>query len=217
MVKRKKKKKVTSSASKKLEVGKKILQESKQLLKIRKAQIVETKKKLTQMGAKNIGARVNVDIFEIAGDIKDFKELEDFMDVFIPSLTAADVALLAAQYTEDKMNMVKILKDPAYQANLFGLLDAIDETDGGAVKVFNNYNNEKINPLTEFIKDTGYKMPKNITTFQNQITAFREHFRLTRKWTKPLYEYRETKEEKEAERKKVEALNNPETWRWGKK
>jgi len=195
----KKKKKVISSPSKKLEVGKKILKATKLHLKKRKAQIAETKKNLAQMtqedagkGLENIDKPVNVNIFEIARGIKDFKQLEDFIDIYIPALTAADVAVLAAQHAEDKWNIIKILKDPAYHGSIFMLLDAIDKTDGGAVKVFNEYNNKKTNPVTEFIKDTSYKMPRTITTFQNQLTAFREYFGLKRK-KKKVPHYREPK------------------------
>ena len=188
MVKKKKKKVILSALNKKQEVGKKLLKVAKLQLKKRKAQIAETKKNLAQMtqedagkGLENINKPVNVNVFEIAKDIRDFKQLEDFIDIYIPALTAADVAVLAAQHAEDKWNIIKILKDPDFHGSIFMLLDAIDKTDGGAVKVFNDYNNKKTNPVTEFIKDTSYKMPRTITTFQNQLTAFRAHFGLTRK------------------------------------
>ena len=209
MVKKKKKKKVILLTSKKkLKVSKKIFQGSKQLLKKRKAQIVEAKKNLAQMmeedagkGLEDINTPVNVNVFEIAKDIRDFKQLEDFIDIYIPALTAADVAVLAAQHAEDKWNIIKILKDPDFHGSIFMLLDAIDKTDGGAVKVFNDYNNKKTNPVTEFIKDTSYKMPRTITTFQNQLTAFKDHFGLTRK-KKNHYMNTEKQKQKKKQKKK---------------
>ena len=200
MVKKKKKKKVILLTSKKkLEVSKKIFQRSKQLLKKRKAQIVEAKKNLAQMmeedagkGLEDINTPVNVNVFEIARGIKDFKQLEDFIDIYIPALTATDIAVLAAQHAEDKWNIVKILKDPDYQSLVFILLDEIDKTDGGAVKVFNDYKNNITNALTVFIKDTSYKIPEKIKTFQNHLTLFREHFGLTRK-KKKVPHYKEPK------------------------
>ena len=199
MVKKKKKKVILSALNKKQEVGKKLLKVAKLQLKKRKAQIAETKKNLAQMtqedagkGLENIDKPVNVNIFEIARGIKDFKQLEDFIDIYIPALTATDIAVLAAQHAEDKWNIVKILKDPDYQSLVFILLDEIDKTDGGAVKVFNDYKNNITNALTVFIKDTSYKIPEKIKTFQNHLTLFREHFGLTRK-KKKVPHYKEPK------------------------
>ncbi len=36
------------------------------------------------------------------------------------------------------------------------------------------------NPLTEFIKDTSYKIPSTIGTFQNHVSKFLNHFGLKR-------------------------------------
>ena len=196
----KKKKKVISSAlKKKLEVAETILKTTKLQQKKRKVQLAESKKKLAKMiqedagnGLENIDRSVSVKISEIAKDIRDFKELEDFIDVYIPALTAADIAVLAAQHAVDKWNVIKILKDPDYQGLVFFLLDDIEKTDGGAVKVFNNYKNNKTNPLTEFIKYTSYKMPKEIKTFQNHLSTFKDYFGLKRK-KKKVPHYREPK------------------------
>ena len=196
---KKKKKVILSASKKKKEIIIKIIKKTKQQQKKRKIQLAETKKNLAQMtqedagkGLENINKPVKVNVFEIARDVRDFKQLEDFINIYIPALTAADVAVLAAQHAEDKWNIIKILKDPDYQGHVFLLLDAIDSTDGGAVKVFNDCKNNITNSLTEFIKDTSYKIPEKIKTFQNHLTIFREHFGLTRK-KKKVPHYKEPK------------------------
>jgi len=104
--------------TKKLKVGKKILETSKLLLKKRKQQLIEQKKILAQMmqedagkGLENINRSVKINTYEMARGIKDFKQLEEFIDIFIPALTAADIAVLATQHANDKWNTIQILGD----------------------------------------------------------------------------------------------------------
>ena len=120
-IKKKKKKAILSTLKKKLEVIK-IGKQLRLRLKKRKKQHAETKKSLTQMmredagkGLENLDKANYVNVFEIARNIRDFKQLEDFIDMYVPALTAADIAVLAAQHAEDKWNIIKILKDPDYQ------------------------------------------------------------------------------------------------------
>ena len=182
-----KKIKKSPALTKKLKVGKKILKKSKSLLKKRKRQLIEQKKILAQMmqedegkGLENINRSVKINTYEMARGIKDFKQLEEFIDLYIPALTAADIAVLATQHAKDKWNTIQILGDLEKHPSIFVLLDRIEKTKGGAIKVFNDYKNNKINPLTEFIKDTSYKIPSTIGTFQNHVSKFLNHFGLKR-------------------------------------
>ncbi len=119
-------------------------------------------------GLENINRSVKINTYEMARGIKDFKQLEEFIDLYIPALTAADIAVLATQHAKDKWNTIQILGDLEKHPSIFVLLDRIEKTKGGAIKVFNDYKNNKINPLTEFIKDTSYKIPSTIGTFRYQ-------------------------------------------------
>ena len=131
-------------------------------------------------GLENINRSVKINTYEMARGIKDFKQLEEFIDLYIPALTAADIAVLATQHAKDKWNTIQILGDLEKHPSIFVLLDRIEKTKGGAIKVFNDYKNNKINPLTEFIKDTSYKIPSTIGTFQNHVSKFLNHFGLKR-------------------------------------
>ena len=223
-IKRKKKKKTISSTSKKkleiIKVGKQL----RLRLKKRKKQHAEAKKNLTQMmqedagkGLENLDKVEHVDVFEIARNIRDFKQLEDFIDIYIPALTAADIAVLAAQHAEDKWNIIKILKDPDYQGSVFMLLDAIDNTDGGAVKVFNDFKNKKTNSLTEFIKDTSYRIPRTLPTFQGHISMFKDHFGMKRKTAKGDKRHKDSPADIAYEKEMQKKLADPDFWKFGKK
>ena len=54
---------------------------------------------------------------------------------------------------------------------------------GGAVKLFNEYQEGKKGPLADFILETQYAPPRTISTFQDHMTFFKDHFGLARKNT----------------------------------
>ena len=218
-IKKKKKKAISSTLKKKLEVIK-IGKQIRLRLKKRKKQLSETKKSLAQMmredagkGLENLDKANYVNVFEMARNIRDFKQLEDFIDIYIPALTAADIAVLAAQHAEDKWNIIKILKDPDYQGSVFMLLDAIDNIDGGAVKVFNDFKNKKNNPLTEFIKDTSYRIPEKKKTFQWHISMFKDHFGMKRKTASGIKRYKDSAADIAYEKEMQKKLADPDFWK----
>ena len=222
-IKKKKKKAISSTLKKKLEVIK-IGKQLRLRLKKRKKQHAETKKSLAQMmredagkGLENLDKANYVNVFEIARNIRDFKQLEDFIDIYIPALTAADIAVLAAQHAEDKWNIIKILKDPDYQGSVFMLLDAIDNIDGGAVKVFNDFENKKNNPLTEVIKDTSYRIPETLKTFQWHISMFKDHFGMKRKTASGIKRHKDSAADIAYEKEMQKKLEDPDFWKFGKK
>ena len=120
-------------------------------------------------------------IFERAKKVKNYAMLETFIEGAAPALSASDVAWIAAKYARENWNTVKILGDPDYHGSVFVLLDAIDKTKGGAVKVWNDYNAGKKGPLKTFCEETAYKVPKTDKTFQEHMTMFKGHFGVKRK------------------------------------
>jgi len=122
-------------------------------------------------------------ILERAKKVKNYAMLETFIEGAAPALSASDVAWIAAKYARENWNTVKILGDPDYHGSVFVLLDAIDKTKGGAVKIWNDYDAGKEGPLADFILETQYAPPRTISTFQDHMTFFKNHFGLARKNT----------------------------------
>jgi len=164
MSKKKKKKKKKSSATKSL----------KQLM-------IEDAGK----GLENLDGRaVLKNVFWEARQVKDYKQLERFIEMYAAGMKPADVAVAVAKYAKDNWNSIKLMQDPDHHGAIFQLLDAIDKTKGGAVKIWKDYYKTEAGPLDEFAKLTGYKIPKrtpqSLKTFQNEITAFKTFFGLQR-------------------------------------
>tara|TARA_Y100000031_G_scaffold154441_1_gene202140 strand:+ start:638 stop:1231 length:594 start_codon:yes stop_codon:yes gene_type:complete len=139
-------------------------------------------------GLKIFGEAVLINVFYEARQVKDYKQLERFIETHAPGMNAADVAVAAAKYAKDNWNLFKLMKDPDYHGAIFELLDAIDKTKGGAVKVWEEYYENKTGPIDTFKKLTSYKVPirtpQSVKTFQNEMTAFKTYFGLKRKLRK---------------------------------
>ena len=121
-------------------------------------------------------ARV-INVYEEATKVKNFKQLENFLDMYSPGMDAALAAKACLKYTQDNWGLIKIARNPENHGALFQLLDWIDKKKGGARAAFNH------RVLKRFIMLTGYKKPPTFKTFQNQITKFKSHFDLVRKKT----------------------------------
>mgnify|MGYP003653475642 FL=1 len=119
-------------------------------------------------------------IFERSKKVKNYAMLETFIESAAPALSAADVAWIAAKYARDNWNTIKILGDPDYHGSVFVLLDAIDKTKGGAVKIWNDYDAGKDGALKVFCEETAYRVPKKSKTFQEHMTMFKGHFGVKR-------------------------------------
>ena len=137
-------------------------------------------------GFENFDKAFYVNVFDEAGKVKTYKQLQHFIDRFIPSITPADIALAALNHAKDKWNVVKILNDPEQKESVLKLLDHVDKNT--AAKTYASI------ALVKFVSDTGYKRPKEITTFKGHITMFKDYFGLKRKKKKvPLFKDREFK------------------------
>jgi|ETNmetMinimDraft_33_1059910.scaffolds.fasta_scaffold28200_2 hypothetical protein len=137
-------------------------------------------------GMENFDKPVYVNVFEEGKKVTNYKQLERFIEQYIPSMSAADVAAAALNHAKDKWNVVKILKDPEHHGAVFQLLDYIDKNTAKKT-----YDSEK---LVRFIGYTGYKKPKTIKTFQEHITMFKNHFGIKRPKKKvPLFKDKEFK------------------------
>jgi len=125
------------------------------------------------MGPKNFDKVFLTNVFGVARTIKDYKQLESFIELYAPGMAAADVAVAAAKYAKDNWNVFKIAKDPDCQGAIFELLDAIDKKN--AKRIYNSQT------LKRFCMLTGYKKPRTDKTFQEQVTMFKKNFNLNRK------------------------------------
>ena len=123
-------------------------------------------------------SRIYIDnIFEQAKRLKNFNELERFIEHFMPGVSAADAGTIIAKFTKDHWTLFKILKDPEYHGEVFRLLHWIDTKKGGAPAAYNH------RVLRIFAAKTGYKIPPSVKTFQNEITIIKDHFGMSRKKT----------------------------------
>ena len=148
---------------------------------------------------KDMFSRIYVDnIFEQAKRLKNFNELERFIEHFMPGVSAADAGTIIAKYTKDHWTLFKILKDPEYHGEVFKLLHWIDTKKGGAPAAYNH------RVLRIFAAKTGYKIPPTIKTFQNEITIIKDHFGMSRKKTGKY-----KREQLEAAAAKLEAKKFP--------
>lgn len=120
---------------------------------------------------------VRVNVPYQAKRVKDYKQLERFIDLYMPGVTAADAATIVTNFVRNNWTLFKILKDPEAHPEVFKLLQWIDSKKGGAPAAY------KHRVLRIFAAKTGYKIPPTIKTFQNEITIIKEHFGLSRKKT----------------------------------
>ena len=141
---------------------------------------------------------VKVNVFDEAKKLKNFNELERFIDQFMPGVSAADAGTIITKYIKDHWTLFKILKDPEYHGEVFKLLHWIDTKKGGAPAAYNH------RVLRIFAAKTGYKIPPTIKTFQNEITIIKDHFGMSRKKTGKY-----KREQLEAAAAKLEAKKFP--------
>lgn len=128
---------------------------------------------------------VKVNVFDEAGKVKNFSQLERFFELYMPGVSAADAAKIVTKYIKSNRDkswtLYKILKDPEYHGEIFKLLHWIDTKKGGAPAAY------KHRVLRIFAAKTGYEIPPSIKTFQNEVTIIKEHFGLARHRAKSSY------------------------------
>ena len=154
-------------------------------------------------GFENFNKVFRINVFDEARKIKDYKQLERFIETYAAGMAASDVAVAAAKYARDNWKVIKILKDPDYRGAILELLQSI--ANKNAKRIFNSQT------LKRFCKLTGYKKPSKQRTFQNDVTMFKEYFGIKR--IHHTYE-KESKEDKDYEKNMLKKLNDPE---WIKK
>ena len=76
---------------------------------------------------------------------------------------------------------MKIARDPDCYNSIMFLLNGIDQTKGGAKKVYNDYLKTKAGLLHYFIKETGYVPAPSATEFQAHITKIKDVLGIRRK------------------------------------
>ena len=76
-------------------------------------------------GLENFNKVFRVNPYIEAGKIKNYNQLERFIEQYIPALSAADVAWVAAKYAQDNWKVIKILKDPDNHGAILELLQSI--------------------------------------------------------------------------------------------
>ena len=132
-------------------------------------------------GLENFNKVFRVNPYIEAGKIKNYNQLERFIEQYIPALSAADVAWVAAKYAQDNWKVIKILKDPDYRGAILELLQSIENKN--AKRIFNSQT------LRRFCKLTGYKKPPKVKTFQHDITMFKNFFGVKRNKKKVPYHW----------------------------
>ena len=132
-------------------------------------------------GMENFDKAVYVNVYDDARKVKNYKQLERFIEQYIPALSAADVAWVAAKYAQDNWKVIKILKDPDNHGAILELLQSIENKN--AKRIFNSQT------LRRFCKLTGYKKPPKVKTFQHDITMFKNFFGVKRNKKKVPYHW----------------------------
>ena len=125
--------------------------------------------------AKGLPHGTVINVFDEARKIKNFNQLERFIDTHIPGVEPHEAAVAVARFARDNWLLLKILKDPDAAGSVANLFEAINKNKGGAPAIFNS------KALKIFCEETGYKKPPAIKTFQNDVTTMKEFFGLKRK------------------------------------
>ena len=117
--------------------------------------------------------------YEVAKEIKNYRELQGFVERFAGGMHEKEIAKLVLDYMNTKKgyNRWNILE----QDNLpyvWTLLSAIDKDPKQAVGVYNIYKknpkNEVKNPLRKFEVRTSYIVPTSIKAFQSDISGWKK-------------------------------------------
>jgi len=140
---------------------------------------------------------VKVNVFDEAKKVKNFSQLERFIEKYSPGIDAALAAHILTKYTRDNWNVIKILKDPDCHGAILELIDEISKSDRGARIIWQQYQlnteyaetiDESDGALAKFSILTGYVIPNTDKTFQEHVSMFKNHFGLKRKKKKvPLF------------------------------
>jgi len=140
---------------------------------------------------------VKVNVFDEAKKVKNFSQLERFIEKYSPGIDAALAAHILTKYTRDNWNVIKILKDPDCHGAILELIDEISKSDRGARNIWLQYQlnteyaetiDESDGALAKFSILTGYVIPNTDKTFQEHVSMFKNHFGLKRKKKKvPLF------------------------------
>ena len=140
---------------------------------------------------------VKVNVFDEAKKVKNFSQLERFIEKYSPGIDAALAAHILTKYTRDNWNVIKILKDPDCHGAILELIDEISKSNRGARIIWQKYQlnteyaetiDESDGALAKFSILTGYVIPNTDKTFQEHVSMFKNHFGLKRKKKKvPLF------------------------------
>lgn len=152
-------------------------------IKKKKKKIIKlSTSKKQQRGLKNFShGGFEKNPFIEAAKVKNYKQLKEFVELHTPALGPAGVAYAATEFVFKNYNTMKIARDPDCYNSIMFLLDGIDQTKGGAKKVYNDYLKTKAGLLHYFIKETGYVPAPSATEFQAHLTKIKEVLGIKRK------------------------------------
>ena len=117
--------------------------------------------------------------YEVAKEIKNYRELQGFVERFAGGMHEKEIAKLVLDYMNTKKgyNRWNILEQDKLPY-VWTLLSAIDKDPKQAVGVYNIYkknpNNEVKNPLRKFEVRTSYIVPTSIKAFQSDLSEWKK-------------------------------------------
>ena len=117
--------------------------------------------------------------YEVAKEIKNYRELQGFVERFAGGMHEKEIAKLVLDYMNTKKgyNRWNILEQDKLPY-VWTLLSAIDKDPKQAVGVYNIYKknpkNEVKNPLRKFEVRTSYIVPTSIKAFQSDISGWKK-------------------------------------------
>ena len=117
--------------------------------------------------------------YEVAKEIKNYRELQGFVERFAGGMHEKEIAKLVLDYMNTKKgyNRWNILEQDKLPY-VWTLLSAIDKDPKQAVGIYNIYKknpkNEVKNPLRKFEVRTSYIVPTSIKTFQSDLSEWKK-------------------------------------------
>ena len=117
--------------------------------------------------------------YEVAKEIKNYRELQGFVERFAGGMHEKEIAKLVLDYimTKKGYNRWNILEQDKLPY-VWTLLSAIDKNPKQAVGVYNVYKknpkNEVKNPLRKFEVRTSYIVPTSIKAFQSDLSEWKK-------------------------------------------
>tara|TARA_Y100000310_G_scaffold262908_1_gene272752 strand:- start:487 stop:1038 length:552 start_codon:yes stop_codon:yes gene_type:complete len=148
---------------------------------------------------KNFNSKpVKVNVFDKARSIKTWRQLQHILESYAPGVAyPSTVAEIILKHVRDNWNTYKIFKDPDQYGAIVVLVNFV--TKVGAPKAYNSQH------LKIFCRWTGYKKPKTLKTFKNDMTTIKEFLGVKRIHT-GYHKYTYTKEEIEKEKEWIRIL-----------